>query len=914
MRPVRRQRSAAAWCAGFLLGAPCFVCAQDAPPPSPREAVKMPDLAEPVLKLLEASYLTDDERRDLRIFHGVWNEDDLNTPQRRATAALIRGAFDDPSLADPNVAIEDRAEAMRVRGEFAEAIDLLGPADSVRAERMRAECYEGLGRADEAAKALEPLVAKLKAQELTTAADLVEGVRGLMIRARVRPQEEPAGGDFGRMNTLLATARDKLGRLYWPSYLAEGRLLHEKDNSSQGVEAIAQCLGLNPSSAEAWLLLGQIQVDGFNFDEGEKAAERLNRLCGGASPYGAIVLARSRLRQNDPDGAAAVIEPMLVKFPKMRPLLALQASVAALRYDAEKTDQLLGAFDALSPGSPDALFEVGRTLSEARQYDAAAKYLGQAAARAPLRAESETELGLLGLQSGHDIDALDALKKAHALDPFNTRVDNSLKLVQELAKYDRIETDHFIVRYRPGVDEVLAREMVRPLETMYKRVTGKGVGGIDHEPKGKTVIDLMPDQRWFAVRIAGITRIHTMAASTGPTIAMEAPREGASHSVGTYDWLRVVRHEFTHTVTLSRTRNRIPHWFTEAAAVYLEDAPRDYRTCRLLQDALDNDGMFDFSKINIAFVRPRKPTDRPLAYAQGHWMYQFMIEHWSPRAPLDLMDHYALGEREDAAMRAVLGMGEEQFLTEFKSWAAQQLVEWGLGKREDLPSVGQILLAEAARTESGRASVEGKLQQAADDVAWSSAAGGGPEPSWEIDLPSPDDAMLKRWLERYPDHPDLLEATVKHALRDSGNKPSDQLAPLLERYAKARPVDPLPHQMLATLYLGKTRGTEGGGPELAIPHLEYLDAREQNSASYAAELARQYAAIEQWDKATAKAERACIVAPYNADYRELAASIALQHKDYAAALRHITALTKLEPDRPIHRKRLEALQKLMAAQ
>jgi len=29
-----------------------------------------------------------------------------------------------------------------------------------------------------------------------------------------------------------------------------------------------------------------------------------------------------------------------------------------------------------------------------------------------------------------------------------------------------------------------------------------------------------------------------------------------------------------------------------------------------------------------AFVRPKRPTDRSLAYAQGHWMYQYMIEKW----------------------------------------------------------------------------------------------------------------------------------------------------------------------------------------------------------------------------------------------------------------------------------------------
>src|SRR3954468_3040454 len=313
-----RDRAAAAILVVLSLCAAAL--GQDAPPPTKTTpTIKTPDLAEPVLKLLEAPYLTDDERRDLRVFHGVWREDDLNTPQRRASAALIRGALDDAALGDAAaVAAEDRAEGQLLAGELESCLAMLGDSGSLRAIRIRAEALEGLGRTDEAAKALEPLVEKLTNEQLTLAAELVEGGRALMIRARIRPQEEPAGGDFKRMNALLARARDKLGRLYWPAYLAEAALLHSKDNGGQAVEAIAQCLGLCPGSAEAWRLLGVMQVEGFNFEAAEKAAERLDKLAGGASPGATEVLARARLRQNDPDGAAAVVEPMLERFPKMR--------------------------------------------------------------------------------------------------------------------------------------------------------------------------------------------------------------------------------------------------------------------------------------------------------------------------------------------------------------------------------------------------------------------------------------------------------------------------------------------------------------------------------------------------------------------------------------------------------------------
>lgn len=879
-----------------------------------REAIRAPDTSPAVLRLLEAEYLREDERKDLRIFHGLWHDEDLDTPQRRASAALIRGAYNHESLRDPSVRVEDRAEGMLLRGELEEAVALLQGVESARALRIRGEALEGLGRAQDAGKVLEPLAARLRAGELRTPAEMVEGVRGLVIRARVQPQEEPAGGDFQRMLNVIGSARESLGRTHWHAPMIEAEILFAKHARSEGSEAAMQALALNPRNARTWSLLGLMAAEGFNFEVAEQVAERLDRMADLASPEAAIVLARARLRQNDPEGAKLALGPALERYPKMRRLLALQAAAAALTFDEERTESLLAAFDELSPGSPDAYFEVGRTMAEARQYEAASRYLSEAARRAPFRAESVSELGLLGLQSGHDFAALDALRKARALDPFNRRVENSLKLVEELIRYDKHESDHFIIRFRPGQDEVLALDMLVRLEEMYQRVTGDDLGGIDHEPAVKTTIDLMPNQRWFAVRIAGITRIHTMAAATGPVIAMEAPRVGPGHSIGTYDWLRVLRHEFAHTVTLSRTKNRIPHWFTEAAAVYLEDAPRDYNTCKLLAGALESGNLFDLSQINVAFVRPRRPTDRAQAYAQGHWMYEYMIERWGMRAPLELMDRYAAGEREASAMRAVLGMEQDDFIRDFESWARGQVAMWGMRPREGEPTVGEILLKEAASSQRARGALQSRLDDALGDAAWAAASGGGEagEPV-SVRLPRPSPEIVSRWLERHPEHPDLLELAVSHALAANGGEPNMEMVELLERYAAARPVDPMPHRHLASLLMAQEAQDESA-LRAPIAHLEFLDAREQYSPIFAMELARRYQQVGDLERAAAKAERATIIAPFEGRYREIAATIALQKREYETAKRHLRALTKLEADRAVHRQRLEALERLMGGE
>jgi tetratricopeptide (TPR) repeat protein len=601
------------------------------------------------------------------------------------------------------------------------------------------------------------------------------------------------------------------------------------------------------------------------------------------------------MRQNDAAYARKYTTRALESAPRMREALALDIAAVAVSFDFARAAEMFQAFDALSPNSPLAYYEAGKALSESRQYHQAAEYLNEAVRRQPKWPQPSLELGLLEMQSGRDTLALTALRRAVDLDPFNVRARNSLALVEDLAKYASFETQNFIIRSRAGVDEVMAREMGPILEEIHKH----DMAHVDFKPPQKTVIELHPDHKTFAVRITGMTGIHTIAASTGPVIAMEAPKVGKEHK-GPYDWVRVLRHEYVHTLTLARTNNRIPHWFTEASAVYLEGAPRDYNTVQMLTEAIDTGSLFDLVEINIAFVRPKKPMDRGKAYAQGHWMYQYIVYRWGERAPLDLMDLYRDGVREAEAMQRVLGIDSPQFLKDFEAWARQDAMSWGMLAKPSIPS---LMLEATLADPDRRAGIEQQIARFASGAAV--AIEGGVMPQWEpIESTEPDAQTIDRLLEIHPEHPDLLELKCGFILKAAGGKPDESMVPLLERYAKARPVDPMPHQHLARLYLASE------DPSRAIPHLAYLDVREQYSPVYAIELARQHAALGEWDSAGLKAERATQISPFDANFREFAASVAIQRGDLATAERHIQALVDLEPTRDVHQKRLDRVKQM----
>ncbi len=870
------------------------------------------DLNPVAAQAIDAAWLTEDERRELRVFHGVWDDRDLTSPTLQARVALNAWDFNHPSLSDPSVPAELRAEAKLAAGELDEALALLEHAHSNWAARIRAAALEGLGRTQHADEATAEPVQRMLRTRITDAGELTEGVRVMMIRARI--QGQPAR-DYQTMMDLLARAHQELDRLYWPAKLAEAELLLDKDNAREGIDALHETLALNPRCAQAWYMLGRVALHRFDFNSALIAAGALRRL-NSQHPLADLLEIEARLVQDDPDGAMEILTPLLKRLPHFRDALAYNAAAHALYYDEQAMQRALDQYDELSPGSPNAYYIVGRHLSLNRQYEAAAAALEEAIVRQPAWPAPQIELGLMELQSGRDDRALAVLQRVARLDPFHKRAANSLFLLEELASYAQIESDHFIVRYKPGIDEVLAEMMLDELERIHAVVTTR----FAFEPPRKTIIELMPDHQRFAVRITGMPFVHTIAACTGPVIAMEAPRQAKpGKHTGLFDWPRVVQHEYTHTVTLAQTRNRIPHWLTEGAAVSMELKPRRYETCLMLAQALETNSLFSLDTIKWAFVRPENPGDRAKAYAIGNWMVEFMDQRFGESALVRLLARYHDGEREQQAIPNALGVSREQFYAEFLEWAKQQVASWGLAARPTITELtDEIRAADPELAAMLKASKQARL-----DVLVKALSGQIGRPKSHTERPVTadrwpplvrppveiSDAQLAKWIEQYPDHPDLAEIQLRRHINLAGDEASVHDAALMQRlhrYATLRPVDPLPHRKLAQLWLASDT------PEKAIPHLEKLDELEEKSPVHAIALAKLYRQIGEIDAALAKVTRALHINPYYAPNRELAAAIAIEAQRLDLARQHIVALTKLEPDRPQHQRRLEALDRLIA--
>lgn len=621
----------------------------------------------------------------------------------------------------------------------------------------------------------------------------------------------------GLHDTLLGMfvrAYDVIDRAYWPAHVAAAEYFLSHDNAAEATKELTAALRQNPRHARSAELLGTIALERFDFDKVDAIVDHL-RTIDRDSIEGDLMQARNLLAQRLPERSMEPIKRALAKQPRRLEALGLKAAVHALRLEHDELRQALAQADRIAPQSGVAYFEVAEQLGAMRQYPRAIEMYQQAIERSPWWTHARNNLGLLYTQSGDEDLAYATLDAAHELDPYNLRTTNYLRLLDDLRKYERKETKNFVVLYDKEQDPIIPEFFAEYLQSIHAEVTSN----FRHEPPVTTYIEVFPSHDAFSVRTTGSPWIGTVGASTGRVIAMVSPRKG-ENTMGAFHWAQVLRHEYTHTVTLSATENRIPHWMTEGLAVYEERVPLRWDWVPMLYHAVKEKELFTMQNLTWGFVRPKKPSDRQLAYAQSYWVCKFIEEKQGFAAILKMMDLFREGRSEEEVFRQVLGKDLGEFTDDFFAWAEAQVALWGY-----------------------------------------------------------DEESTKRYDELREKGESLIKA-----------RQYAEAVPVWEEIATIRPVDALPHQRLAGLYLSKPVNQPGK----AIEHLKALAAVEIKDNRYAKRIARLHRDQDQLPQAIEFATQAIYIDPYDADAHELAAELLEKSGDAKRAARHRLALNTLK--------------------
>jgi hypothetical protein len=489
---------------------------------------------------------------------------------------------------------------------------------------------------------------------------------------------------------MFVRAYDLIDRSYWPARLAAAHFAYERSDRAMAGGELEAVLTANPRSPEALILLGRVSLDQYDFARAQAAATAIRAIDPKAREAD-VLDARNLLLQRQPLKARPFVDRLLARQPGDLEALGLLAAIHAVRLEEDELAATLGKVEALDPDNATAYFDVGEQLSNLRQYPRAEEMLRVAVERAPWWTRPRNTLGLLLTQSGDEAGAIAELTEARKHDNFNAQTSNYLALLTELADYDQLPTEHFLIQFDQELDPISAELFAEYLDEMKEDVARI----YRWSPQEKTRIQIFPTHDRFSVRVAGDPFVGTVGACTGPVIAMVTPRDHRE-TLGAYDWAQVIRHEFTHTITLGRTSNRIPHWMTEGLAVREEQAPIRQEWLDLLAAAYNEQMLFPVGELTWGFVRPRRPSDRSLAYAQSWLVCEYIIERYGDEKLHAMLDAFSTGKQEAEVFRDVLGVELSEFDKGFHERMTQHMTQWGRLPEQAEPYESAIAAGTAA--------------------------------------------------------------------------------------------------------------------------------------------------------------------------------------------------------------------------
>ena len=269
------------------------------------------------------------------------------------------------------------------------------------------------------------------------------------------------------------------------------------------------------------------------------------------------------------------------------------------------------------------------------------------------------------LRLGRSAEAWSILEEVHSKDGYDITAFNLLELRDRVANFTKLESPHFDVWMDPAEAAVYGDRVTQLLERAYTALTAK----YHFKPPVRTTVEIFPEQKDFAVRTFGVPGGDGYLGVCFGTV-ITAPSPASPRAAG-HSWEATLWHEFTHTLTLNLTRNRMPRWLSEGISVHEEQQAnsgwgqrfRPRHAGRLLE------GQFTpLERMSEAF-RTGDSAELDFAYFQAGLIVDWMVKKSGPETLLDLLKDLGKGFGINAAIAMRYGP-MSQLNADFSKYAA----------------------------------------------------------------------------------------------------------------------------------------------------------------------------------------------------------------------------------------------------
>ena len=504
--------------------------------------------------------------------------------------------------------------------------------------------------------------------------------------------------DTGQFDFLVNDLRDEqlaVDEEYWPAHLEAGRLYLEKFNQAQATQELKQAIAINPSAAEVHVALGELAAQKYQFDDAKRLAEaalELNPKLVSAHR----LLADAMMANFKVSEAAEKLKETSQLNPVSEETLGRLAACYLIldgRPDPADQDarvnQLVAEVIERNPRCGQFYLTLAQSLEERRRFSMSEAYFQASMDRMPQLIGSRAGLGMLYMRMGQEAEGNKLLTEAFEIDPFNVRVSNTLKVLEVLEDYETLETEHFTLKFAGKSDRILARYAAEYLEEEYPKLCKQ----LGYEVPQRSLFEFFSKARntnghgWFSARMIGLPYLGTVGACAGKIVALTSPNEQS------YNWARVLKHEFVHVINLQQTDFNIPHWFTEGLAVMNEGYPRPKVWNELLVERVGSGKLFTLDDINFGFIRPESGLDWQMAYCQSELYVEYMLERYGDDAIARLLAAYE--DSLDTATVLREAFGAEQ--ADFEEGYVKYLKKVAAEIQQSAPAAEEMSFAELER-------------------------------------------------------------------------------------------------------------------------------------------------------------------------------------------------------------------------
>ena len=425
---------------------------------------------------------------------------------------------------------------------------------------------------------------------------------------------------------------------------------YEPGNREEMLKSIQTALDKNPRHVPSLLLLADHLIDAEQYDEAEKQL--------------ALAL---KVNPNRPEA------------------LAYRAVLAHLRNDPTQEEQFRAAALKYWKTNPEVDHLIGLKLSRKYRFEEGAAEQRRALAFDSGYLPAQRQLAEDLLRLGQNDEGWKLAEAVHKEDEYDVNAYNLATLHDRMSKFQALTNAHFVVRMAP-LEAQLYGERVLALLDRARDTLSKKYG---IELTRQTTVEIFPEQKDFSVRTFGMPgNPGYLGVCFGSVITANSP---ASQAPNPANWEDVLWHEFTHVITLTATKNRMPRWLSEGISVYEEwqANPAWGERMNLGYRTMILDGeLTPLSKLSSAFLTPKTPQHLQFAYLESALVVEFIVDKFGLDALKKILADLRDGEEINKSIEArTTSMAEVE--KQFASFAKEKAQKLAPGVDLEKPPSGE---------------------------------------------------------------------------------------------------------------------------------------------------------------------------------------------------------------------------------